>query len=60
MPKCPKCGGEIKLDGVTDKSENLNEFYKDCVGHCLICGTDYQWFDVYDFKFKEIRQLEEY
>lgn len=60
MPKCPKCGGEIELDDVIDESEGFDEFYKDCVGHCLSCETDYQWVDVYDFKFKEMRKLEEY
>lgn len=60
MIKCPKCGGEIELDDVVDETEGTTEFYKDCVGHCLGCGTDYQWVDVYDFNFKEIRNLEEY
>lgn len=59
MPKCTKCGGEINLEDVVDETEGTTEFYKECVGYCSSCGTDFQWVDVYDFNFKEVRKLKE-
>ena len=42
---CPKCNGDLELDDIYDVSDH-NDL---CVGHCLSCGTEYQWRENYQF-----------
>lgn len=46
--KCIKCGGIIECDEL--ERFTCDEKHIDyCCGHCVNCGTDYQWKDVYEF-----------
>ena len=56
-PTCPKCGYIIDCWEAVDESIDVGIYKILCVGGCSHCGTDYQWWKVYNFS--SIEDLEE-
>ena len=56
-PTCPKCGYIIDCWETVDESTDVNTHKILCAGGCSHCGTDYQWWEVYNFS--HIEDLEE-
>ena len=56
---CPKCGGEVEHDGMTNLKYDPNEHYTvaQATGHCITCGAKYKWEEC--FEFIGITELEE-
>ena len=46
---CPKCGGQLEVDDYYDSEESDEEIFMFACGHCVSCGTNYQWSRVYVF-----------
>lgn len=47
--KCKKCGGDIECDdcyNIECDAEWVERFY---CGHCVECGTDHLWSELYEF-----------
>jgi len=40
---CPKCGGAVEWDDTYDFSFDVDSATEYHCGHCVKCGTDYQW-----------------
>lgn len=56
-PTCPKCGYIIDCWETVDESTDVDTHKILCAGGCSHCGTDYQWWEVYNFS--HIENLEE-
>lgn len=48
--KCFECGGVIEYDDTYDISTYDDKHVEECVGHCLNCGTQYQWKEIYIYE----------
>lgn len=55
---CLKCGGEIEYDDCYNydcDDDWVERFY---AGHCMDCGTDHQWSELYKFESIENLRIE--
>lgn len=56
--KCPDCGGIIEYDD-TINYDRYDETLSDlCVGHCVECGIEYQWREVYEIKYLGVEDFD--
>lgn len=44
---CPKCGGIVVKDDMYDTQHGGGVVVELYCGHCIKCGTDYQWESYY-------------
>ena len=54
---CPKCGGIVIKDDTYDMQKWEDGLMELHCGHCIKCGTDYQWESYY--KWSVDSELEE-
>lgn len=50
-PKCPSCGGKIKILDVFNVTHEKEECILSCVGECLKCGHEIEWNCCYPFGY---------
>ena len=55
--KCLHCFADLEEDDCIDFEDYGSECVRHVVGHCLDCGKEYQWEEVY--KFDRFRNIEE-
>lgn len=60
IPHCPHCNTELERDDCVDYDYDSEGLCLDIVGHCPLCGRDYQWQENGAISHWSIVHLKEY
>ena len=50
VAKCPHCNVTLEEDDCIDIEDEISRLVKQLVGHCVDCGREYQWVEVYAYE----------
>lgn len=49
VAKCPVCNVTLDEDDCVDIEDESSRLVKQLVGHCVDCGREYQWVEIFTY-----------